>query len=953
MLAGSAPYVGRRYELISLIGEGGMGAVFAARDRLNGRAIALKSIRHADYPSEESPDQDTQDVSPQGSIAESSPLISHEFSLQLRMALAREFHTLSSLRHPHIISVLDFGFDTLRRPFFTMELLVAPRTFTEAGQGLPLIGKLRLLAQLLRALIYLHRRGILHRDIKPSNILCDRGEVKVVDFGIATREKSTKDVAGTLEYMAPELLFGASPSTASDLYAVGVLAYELLTGRFPYSRDSVTKMLCGVLGDGTHSVLSDAAMLMVENYRLNSSAKDPTGNTASHPDTHEQLQLNGIPVPLVKLVRGLLSRQPAQRYKDAAVVLTELSAAMEEPFPEETTATRESFLQAAELVGRGNEVTQLVAALDLTFGGQGSAWLVGGESGVGKSRLLDEVRTLAMVRGAQVARGQAVNAGGAAYQVWQSALRLLCLEAAIDDLDAGVLRAAVPDIATLLARPVPEPPTLDPQSAQVRFLLVVEKLVLAQTGPLVLLLEDLHWAEPASLILFDRLLRCVARHPILLIGSYRHDERPSLLDELSGAQSLLLRRLSAQEVASLSVSILGEVGKRTDVLTLLEREAEGNALFIVEVLRALAEELGALGMIGSKPLPSQVAAGGVHAVLGRRLGRVSTTARPLLCAAAVLGRELELAVLRALPDAVGEHLDRDLAACAAVSVLEVQESRWRFTHDKLREALLAELSPLELARWHLSIGQAMERAYAANLDLYAAALGNHFDHGGELVRAIPYRIQAGENALRSGAVQESILQLERAKVLLGCVDATLAQRMRIQGLLCRAYLSAGRSLDGVQLLEQMFDAVGRPNPRSVSMLVLDIGRLAIRHTALRLRHGFDLPPKDHSDRSALGELADAFEVSGPALGANLAPEQVIQRILAWVAVAEELRDPARLAPAYNGLAGVLSITPLPWLSAEYFQRSRELAAQAPELPPSVRLRLRTMEAIVHIAFVIN
>lgn len=763
MFEDSSPYIGRRYELIAPIGRGGMGAVFSARDRLTGHTIALKCLELLDDLGEGELDLDTNtiDIPSQGESPVHAACLSQDKAQQLRIALSREFHTLSSLRHPNIISVIDFGFDAVKRPFFTMELLIAPRTITEAGQSLPLLGKLRLLAQLLRALIYLHRRGILHRDLKPSNILCSGEVVKVVDFGIATCTKNIKDLAGTLEYMAPEILLGQAPSTASDLYAAGVLAYELLTGRFPYSRDSVTKMLLGVLGNDSKSMISDTAMRLLRNYNFPGSAQDSTAADRVHPDIPEGLLLEGIPAALTKLVCGLLSRRLEQRYHDAALVLSELSDAIGESFPAETTATRESFLQAAELVGRDVEVERLSAALGRAFSGQGSAWLIGGESGVGKSRLLDELRTIAMVRGAHVVRGQAVNVGGVAYQVWQGVLRPLCLEAEVADIDAGILRAAVPDISSLLMRPVMDPPTLDPQNAQIRFLVTVERLLLAKNEPLVILLEDLQWADSSSLAVLSRLLRSISQHPILLIGSYRNDERPTFPAEFPSAQCLPLRRFSAEEVALLCIAMLGEAGKHPDIIALLERETEGNAYFIVEIARALAEEAGALGKIWTERRPSRVVAGGIQAIILRRLARVPEDVRPFLCAAAVLGRELDVNVLRALPKELSERMDSHLQACAAASVLEVSENRWRFSHDKLREALVSEITVEQRTRWHRQIGEAIEKAYAADLDPHAAVLAHHFDQAGEPSRALHFFTRSAQQSYERYDLQEMQRQADR------------------------------------------------------------------------------------------------------------------------------------------------------------------------------------------------
>lgn len=207
----------------------------------------------------------------------------------------------------------------------------------------------------------------------------------------------------------------------------------------------------------------------------------------------------------------------------------------------------------------------------------------------------------------------------------------------------------------------------------------------------------------------------------------------------------------------------------------------------------LAEEAGALAKIGSGRIPSQVVAGGVQAVLLRRLGRVPASAHSLLSAAAVLGRELDLVVLRALQTEQSETVETHLAACAAVAVLEVLENRWRFAHDKLRETVLAQLADDERRGWHRRIGETIAAVYAHDLDPHAAALGHHFEQAGEWVRAVGCRLLAGKLAMHSGALLEAVAHLDRAVALPAHARAAPAERAHAIGLLAQAYNSAGRT----------------------------------------------------------------------------------------------------------------------------------------------------------------
>src|SRR4051812_37457386 len=167
--------VARRYQVLNMLGRGGFGEAYRAVDRLTGRVVTLK--RAAASPA------------PPGSPG-ASP--------STEVSLLREFQLLASLRHPHIVSVLDHGLDEAGRPFLCMDLQEDARTFVEAARGQPLALQLGLLVQLLQAVGYLHRRGIIHRDLKPENVLVVGDQVRVIDFGLSLeRGQAAAGEAGT------------------------------------------------------------------------------------------------------------------------------------------------------------------------------------------------------------------------------------------------------------------------------------------------------------------------------------------------------------------------------------------------------------------------------------------------------------------------------------------------------------------------------------------------------------------------------------------------------------------------------------------------------------------------------------------------------------------------------------------------------------------------------------
>jgi predicted ATPase len=704
--------IGNRYRILGKLGEGGMGVVYQAVDRLNRQPVALKRVI-AVIESSETPSQ-----------AEPS-------TTATRVALANEFQMLASLHHPHIIQVLDYGFDDERHPYFTMNLLQKSRPITAAVQDKPDKDKIRLLVQVLQALAYLHQHGIVHRDLKPDNALVtEEGEVKLLDFGLAVLRDQQKqindEIAGTVAYMAPEIFYGVPPSTLSDLYAVGVMAYELFAGRHPFDVTTGGKLVNDILYAPV-----DADMLDVDDHTK-------------------------------AVLKRLLEKSPDRRYSDAYSVITELTKATGQAIPLETKAIRESFLQAARFVGREEQIALLDAALTQVMNGAGSAWLIGGESGAGKSRLLDELRTRALVRGALVLNGQGVAGGGVSYQLWREPLRRLALSTQLNETDAAVLAQIVPDIGELLERAIPPAPELEGQTGQERLISTITKLFYPAQQPIVLILEDLQWAEE-SLTVLESLLPTINTLPLLIIGSYRNDERPDLPERLPGMQVIKLERLSEASIAALAVSMLGDTGGQPEVLELLKRETEGNVFFLVEVVRALIEQAGSRSAVGAMPLPRQVFAGGIQQVVENRLQRMPAYARPLLNIAAVAGRLIDLNLLRALAD--GINLDEWLTLCSNLAVVDVMDERWRFAHDKLREGILSSIPADERKQLHWRVAAALETVYADTKEEYAAIIADHYEAAGEWSQTLDWSLRAGKHAETTFAPVMAITYYRKALAL--------------------------------------------------------------------------------------------------------------------------------------------------------------------------------------------
>jgi serine/threonine protein kinase/tetratricopeptide (TPR) repeat protein len=737
--------IGNRYQLHEQLGEGGMGVVYRATDRLTGQTVALKRVLVSSL-----------------SGADSA-------SSKFRLSLAREFQTLASLRHPNIITVIDYGFDTGQHPYFTMSLLEKAQNIREAAAGLSTKGKVNLLIQLLQALAYLHRRGILHRDLKPGNVLVEGKEhVRVLDFGLAVAQLQATTTDGTVTYMAPEVISSKKASKVADLYSVGVMAYEMFAGCYPFDTSDMRQLLSSIFydnpdlskintsdiqkPDGNPSALgnpkedtTDADTEIVVEWSTDNQALAAAPPSSTAPD-------------LVSIIGRLMAKDPNTRYQDAYDVIADLSVAIGEPFYEESAAIRESFLEAATFIGRDKELAQLTAAMREAMEGRGSAWIIGGESGVGKSRLVDELRTQVIVEGVTVLRGQNVHTGSLPYQAWIEPLRRLILSTELSDIEASILKEVIPDIDKLLGRKIPDAPTMESKARQQRLILTIITLFRRQKQPVVLLMEDLHWAG-ISMIPLQRLIQFVGQLPLLIVGNYRSDENPNLPDELPGSNHIKLKRLTDENIVELSVSMLGKAGNQQQILDFLRRETEGNVFFMVETVRALAEEAGRLTDIANMQLPAKVFAGGVQRILQRRLERVPQDYRPLLKVAAIAGRSLDINVLNTVEHQV--DLDTWLSICANVAVFDRQDEQWRFAHEKLRETLVNEMAAQERQQLHLQVAESIEKVYP-NDRSRAALLMDHWHHAQNTKKEAHYARIAGEQTMLISNFHEAIKLFNRA-----------------------------------------------------------------------------------------------------------------------------------------------------------------------------------------------
>ncbi len=459
------------------------------------------------------------------------------------------------------------------------------------------------------------------------------------------------------------------------------------------------------------------------------------------------------------------------------------------------------------LVGREKERATLLAHLEAAIGGQGGLVLIEGEAGVGKTRLLQEIARDAEWRGAQVYWGRGREpAELPPYGVLREAL-----QAALSPLRAGQLAELVEGVwLREVSRMLPElaewlpelPPyvALEPEQQQARLLEALTRTVLAlgHIVPHLLILEDLQWADEATLSALIHLLRRLAESRVLVIASYRGEEareQPALwealqsLDRAGGHQRLLLARLTAAQTGELVRRGLGLAARAPLLEERLYRETDGNPLFVLETLRALHDE----GLLYRNengdwstpwdetttkhtelPLPA-----GVGQMIARRLARLGDNERATLNVAAVLGSDFDFALL-----AQAVNLEREVALAAVSELLRrrflVEEPAvYRFSHDKVRQIAYMGIEETERQRLHRQAGLALEALHPEQIE----QLAHHFSLGQVWDKAVDYHKQAGDRAqevyANARAAAHYTQALEALEQLPGPLDPTRSFELRL------------------------------------------------------------------------------------------------------------------------------------------------------------------------------
>ena len=696
-----------------------------------------------------------------------------------------EFATLASLEHASIIKVFDFGVLNDGYPYFTMEFFAGKR-ISEYFDGQNWDALFDVTLQIASALHHIHHLGIIHLDLKPSNILVgEDGKAKVMDFGLAIESRQVLDrqIRGTLQYMAPEVLRQDRVDSRADLYALGMTLYECVTGALPgYGRPPIE----------------------VIRMHLDEEIRPPSSINPRVPPAFEQI------------IMKLLEKDPRDRYPTAAALVQAVADAAGTTAPASEHLVGRGELFAAPLIGRKHEVSQLMGLIGEARDGRGSGVILAGPEGMGKSRIVRDVTLRAQLDGARVFCGRChVNRKtiySPFFEIFQQMVTAVNPEADVAEEIRRLLRPVVG-----ASGPETSPP---PHGQKFRlYNRIVQSMqdiygflsAGSETGgtPLILVIEDLQWADPSTAELFSFLVSEAKQNKLLVIGTLTLDSggeaaiespQPTLAfweqrAKEGGFGIVRVETLSEPLVREHLQSLLGDPNVSEELVRWMQWESAGSPVNIRRIVDYLVTHqyvtwqprgwVADMERIRALRIPG----GSASSILMEKVDLLEHEPRAIVEIVAVFGEAMETELLTKLSDRGPEPTYATIRYLVRNNVLdESQDGRIiTFPQIHLRDSVYNAMPERRRAELHQRIAELLEPDAAKGETQLLGQVAFHFARANDLDRGVKYSIEAGDLAMRTVAHEEATEFYRVALELMDLGGVEEARKAEVREKLADAY----------------------------------------------------------------------------------------------------------------------------------------------------------------------
>ncbi len=732
--------VSDRYQVVSFLGGGESTEVYKVKDIIGGQTLAMKVLRE-DAPKE------------------------------AELRLSREFYHLSRFTHAGIVSALDYGTTREHQPYFTMEFFegVPINIYFPKGYA---PGLEEVTIQTLRALDSIHAQGLIHCDLKPEHILLvekdGKPHAKLLDFGFAERISLTDAVEprGTLGYVAPEVFKGADADARADLYSLGMVLYETVTGTGPGGQKNLR------------------AWLKKQYY--------------SDFDPPRKFDPN-IPEAFESVLLSLIQKNPDRRPRSAIAAIRVLAG--DETL--ETVTRPRKYLMAPSFVGRTEPLSELRAVLQKAQQGQGRVVCVSGERGVGKSRLMSEFKFMAQLEGATLFSFEPASLGARPQSLIESILGYLRVYShsdlpAVDAADRiGVSEESKYRLFETVAQRLKE------LSASHR----VEH-------SLVLIVDDFELFDPTSLEFLRYLGFSLDKDRLVVLVCGLKEKRfldlAREFDRTDHSLHLSLPTMQTPEVGGLAQSLLGDVPE-IDLLTdWLARTTGGNPLFVIETIHALIEGKVLLlrngrWTVDRDTLQAYRPPDTVTDVVQRRLKNLTEEELEILRIGAASGGPFALEFLRAVLNYDEKVLFNAIGRLKSLGLLRSftgAGSASFILSSKILEAVVTERLTVDQRREnHRRVALALELLYPEKHDRLIFNLAHHYTQAGIPDRAYAYSMKAGAKA-QEYQLSEQALGFYETALVLSVKTATPRERIDLIQIVGELREATGKYTEAIDIYTQ-------------------------------------------------------------------------------------------------------------------------------------------------------